>query len=134
MALSANRELNRYVDQELRTMPVKASTHIHKGALVGLNGGHARPLVAGDSFAGVAYDEVDNSGGSDGERMVRVYTQGDFEHALASASRANNLTAIYASDDEMLTTSSEATSFVGYQVDVTAVNTIVLRIQVTPKP
>lgn len=134
MALSANRELNRYVDQELRTFPVKASTHIYKGALVGLDGGYARPLVAGDPFAGVAYEEMDNSTGSGGDRMIRVSTQGDFEHALASASRANNLTAIYASDDETLTTSSEATSFVGYQLDVTATNTIALRIQVTPKP
>jgi len=134
MALSANRELNRYVGEQLRTLPVKAGAHVYKGALVGLSGGYARALNAGDAFAGVAYEEIDNSGGSDGAAMIRVYTQGDFEHTLSGASRANNLAAIYASDDETITTSDAGTSFVGYQFDVTATNTIVLRIQVTPKP
>ena len=37
MALTANRELNRYVDQELRSFPVAASQHVWKGALVGVD-------------------------------------------------------------------------------------------------
>jgi len=134
MALSANRELSRYVDEQLRTLPVKAGAHVYKGALVGLNGGYARPLNAGDAFAGIAYEEIDNTDGSDGERMVRVYTQGDFEHTLTGADRADNLAPLFASDDETITTSSAGNSFVGYQLDVPSSNTVVLRIQATPTP
>src|SRR5918992_991677 len=103
MALTANRDVDRYVDQELRTLPVKGSTHIYKGAFVGLSSGYARGLVAGDGFMGIAYEDVDNTAGADGALSVRVFTLGDFEHALTSASRANNRAAVYASDDATLT-------------------------------
>lgn len=129
MALAANRELDRYVDQELRRVPVKANVHVYKGALVGLSGGYARGLVAGDAFAGVAYEEVDNTGGADGAVSVRIYTQGDFEHALGSAGRANNGAVVYASADDTLTLTSTDNSTVGRQVDVVGSGTIVLRIK-----
>ena len=74
MALSGNRNVERYVDQELRTLAVKASTHVYKGAFVGLSGGFARGLVAGDAFAGVAYEEADNTAGADGDIVVQLYT------------------------------------------------------------
>ena len=129
MALTANRELDRYVDQELRSVPVKGGTHIYKGALVGLTSGYARGLAAGDAFAGVAYEEMDNTSGADGAVSVRVYTLGDFEHALASASRANNGAAVYASDDATLTLTSSGNSLVGRQVDVPASGKIVVRLR-----
>ncbi|MHC4445638.1 MAG: hypothetical protein ACYTA5_23825, partial [Planctomycetota bacterium] len=113
---------------------VKASAHIYKGGLVGLNGRYARPLTASDPFEGVAYEEMDNSSGSDGALMVRVFTFGDFEHTLTSASRANNKSAVYASDDETLTLTASGNSFVGHQIDVPSTNKIVLRIQTTPTP
>lgn len=133
MALTANREVDRYVDQELRALPVLGATHIYKGSFVGLSGGFARPLVAGDDFAGIAYEEIDNSG-ADGDRMVRVFTCGDFEHELSSAARGNNRGAVYASDDATLTTTAAGNSFVGHQLDVPSTDKIVLRIQVTPTP
>jgi pectate lyase len=129
MALTANREVDRYVDQELRTLPVKAGTQVFKGALVGLNGGFARGLTAGDAFAGIAYAEADNSAGGDGDQAVRVFTLGDFEHALASASRANNGAEVFASDDETLTLTASGNSLVGRQVDVSSTGTIVLRLR-----
>jgi len=128
MALTANREVDRYVDQELRALPVKASTTIYKGGLIGLSSGYARELVAGDDFAGIAYEEADNSSGSDGDVVVRVFTVGDFEHALASASRANNGSQVYASNDETLTLTSTDNSLVGRQIDVPGSNKIVLRL------
>ncbi len=134
MALTANRDVDRYVDQELRTLPVKGGSHIFKGAFVGLSGGYARGLTAGDPFVGVAYEEVDNSAGSDGALSVRVFTMGDFEHALTSASRANNRSPVFASDDGTLTMTAAGNSFVGYQIDVPATNRIVLRLQATPTP
>lgn len=134
MALTANRNVDRYVDQELRSLPVKAGAHVYKGALVGLSGGFARGLVAGDAFAGIAYEEMDNSAGSDGDRMVRLFTQGDFSHTLGSAARTDNRSAVYASDDATLTLTAAGNSFVGHQIDVPSANTIVLRIQATPTP
>jgi len=134
MALSTNRDVDRYVDQELRTLPVKANTHIYKGALVGLSGGCARGLVAGDPFGGIAYEEVDNSSGSDGDKVIRLFTLGDFEHALTSASRSNNKSPVFASDDETLTLTASGNSFVGHQIDVPGTNRIVLRLQATPTP
>ncbi len=134
MALTANRDLDRYVDQELRSLPVKSGARIFKGGFVGLSGGYARALSAGDPFAGIAYEEADNSAGGDGAVMVRVFTTGDFEHALASASRTNNRAAVFASDDGTLTMTAAENSFVGHQIDVPAANRIVLRIQVVPTP
>lgn len=129
MALTGNREVDRYVDQELRTVPLKAGAHIYKGALVGLSSGYARALVAGDPFAGIAYEEADNTAGADGFVSVRVFTMGDFEHALAAASRANNGSAVYASDDATLTLTASSNSLVGRQVDVPAAGRIVLRLR-----
>jgi hypothetical protein len=134
MALTANREVSRYVDQEIRSFPVKSGVHVFKGALVGLIGGYVRPLTGGDWFVGVAYEEADNSGGTDGEVMVRISTSGDFEHALSGADRAYNRFAVYASDDNTLTYTRVGNSFVGYQMDVTSANQIVLRAQTTPTP
>src|SRR5262245_52987380 len=129
MPLTANREVDRYVDQELRTVPVKANAKIYKGALVGLTSGYARGLVAGDAFVGIAYEEMDNTGGTDGAVSVRVFTLGDFDHALGSASRANNGAAVYASDDATLTLTSSGNSLVGRQVDVPTSGKIVLRLR-----
>lgn len=129
MPLTANREVDRYVDQELRALPVKGNTRIFKGALVGLTGGLARGLVAADAFAGIAYEEADNTGGADGAVSVRVFTGGDFEHALASATRASNGSVVYASDDSTLTMTATGNSAVGNQVDVVSTGRIVLRLR-----
>jgi len=133
MALTSNREVDRYVDQELRSLPVAGSAHLYKGSFVGLSGGYARPLTAGDAFAGIAYEEVNNTG-ADGAASVRVFTLGDFELTLTGADRANNRGPLYASDDATLTTTASGNSFVGYQIDVPSTGCVVLRIQVTPTP
>src|SRR5436190_19261650 len=105
MSLSANRDLPRFVEQELRTLKVKGSTHIYKGGFVGIDraSGYARPLTVGDLFAGVAYEEGDNSSGSSGDISVRVYTQGDFQAALSGAAQTDVGKPIFASDDGTLT-------------------------------
>ncbi len=102
MALTANRELNRYVDQELRAFPVLQSAHIYKGALVGFERqtGYVRALIAGDVFAGIAYEEADNSSGTSGSTTVRLYTQGDFVLPAANVSQALAGMAVHATSDE----------------------------------
>ncbi len=133
MALTANREVNRYVDQELRTYKAAASAHIYKGALVGHSGGYARPLVAGDTFLGIAYEECDNSSGSAGDKSLRVFTIGDFEHALSGAAITNIDDPVYASADDTLTFTSTDNSFVGYCADVPASGSILLRLETLNK-
>jgi len=130
MALTANRELDRYVDQELRRYPVAGGVHVYKGALVGLSGGYARPLVAGDRFLGIAYEESDNSAGAGGASWVRVFTQGDFEHALVGAAPADVGRPVYASADDTLTLSAAGNSYVGWLVDRPAAGVVIVRLNV----
>ena len=130
MPLTANRELERYVDQELRALPVRTSTRIYKGALVGLDSttGCVRGLVAGDAFVGIAYEGVDNTKGASGAAVVKVYTSGDFEHSLASAARASNGAIVYASADDTLTMTATGNSIVGRQIDVPSSGKVIFRI------
>ncbi len=129
MALTANREVDHYIDQELRTLQVAASKHIYKGALVGVTtAGYAQPLTAGDLFVGIAYEEMDNSSGAAGDVSVRIYTLGDFGHALSGAAIANVGDPVYASDDGTLTFTSASNSYVGHAVDVPAVGEIIVRL------
>lgn len=129
MALTANREVDHYIDQELRSFQLAGGEHIYKGALVGLTAdGYARGLVAGDPFAGIAYEEIDNSDGDDGELAVRVYTLGDFGLTLFGASQADIGRPVFAGDDETLTAGGLEQSYVGVVQDVVASNEIILRL------
>lgn len=129
MPLTANRSVDHYVDQELRTLQVAAAKHIYRGGFVGLNSaGYAQPLVAGDNFVGVAYEEVDNSSGANGAMSVRVYTEGDFGHSLTGATVANIGRPVFASADNVLTFTAFGNSYVGVVQDVPAANEIILRI------
>lgn len=129
MALTANRNVDHYVDQELRTVRVKGSTHVYKGAFVGLTAaGYARGLVAGDGFAGLAYEEADNSAGADGAETVRVYTLGDFELTVTSVAQTDVGRPVFASADDTLSFAGNANSFVGIVQDYVGTNTAVVRI------
>ncbi len=129
MALTANREVDHYIDQELRSFQVAAATNIYKGALVGLtSGGYARPLTAGDAFVGVAYEATDNLTGASGEISVRVYTLGDFGLTLAGATITDLGRPVFASADDTLTFVGAGNSCVGVVQDFITTNEIVLRI------
>jgi hypothetical protein len=81
---------------------VAANTKIYAGSLVGINAtGYAAPAAdtSGYRFAGVALEQVDNSGGSDGGKHVRVRRAGVFEFDAASISQAMVGAAMYAVDD-----------------------------------
>ena len=61
MALSADREVDLFVDQELRTFKVGGGETIYKGGFVSVDASaYAAPLAAGEPFVGLAYAGVDN--------------------------------------------------------------------------
>ncbi len=132
MALTANRELNRYVDQELRSFGVAASEHIYKGALVGIErtSGFVRALVGGDAFAGIAYEEIDNSNGQDGDLSVRLYTQGDFIVTVNGALQSYAGIPVYAvNDDAMTAIPTNGVTMAGTLVAVVGSSLGIVRIQ-----
>jgi 3D (Asp-Asp-Asp) domain-containing protein len=67
-------------DGKLISYPI-AAVKIPKGALVSINAaGYATNSTdaSGETFAGVAYETVDNSAGSAGDLSIRVETSGTF--------------------------------------------------------
>jgi len=129
MALTASRNIDRYVDQELRTLRVKASTKVYRGAIVGLtSAGLARGLVAGDPFQGLSYEEIDNSAGADSAKAVRVYTVGDFEHAVSGAAQTDVGRPVFASADDTLTFVAAGNSYVGVVQDFVSSGVGIIRI------
>lgn len=129
MALSANRDVDHYIDQELRTLQVGAAKHVFKGSFVGLSSvGYAQPLTAGDKFVGIAFEEIDNTAGANGDLSVRVYTLGDFGQALGGATVADIGRPVFASADDTLTFTGNANSYVGIVQDLVKSGEIILRI------
>lgn len=129
MTLTANRDVDHYIDQELRSFQVAAGVHVRKGGFLGLTpGGYAHPLAAGDPFVGLAFEEMDNSDGADGAVSVRAYTLGDFGHALTGATAADIGRPVFASTDDTLTFSGAGNSYVGLAEDVPSADEIILRL------
>ena len=130
MALAANREVDRFVDEQLRAYPLKAGVHLFKGAFVGRDSvsGYSRPLVAGDAFEGIAYEEVDNTDGANGDKSARVDTQGDFELPLSGAAVTDRGATGYASDDETLTLTASGNSAVGRLLQLGTSGNVVVRL------
>lgn len=134
MALSANRELDHLVDQELRTYRVAGSATIYKNAIVGLKSdGYARGLIAGDPFIGIALDTADNDSGSDGAITIRVYTLGDFIHAISGATIASVGRPVFAGADDTLSFVGHAKSYVGIMQDLDSAGVAIVRIDPTRK-
>lgn len=97
MTLTANRDVDHYVDQELRSYAVAASVHIFEGALVGLDKeGYVRSLVEGDPFVGIAYEEAE------GDCAIRLFTVGDFGFEVVGARQVNIGWPVWAKDDAVL--------------------------------
>ena len=82
--------------------PVAAAVKIYAGSLVCANaGGFAAPGAdtSGYRLAGVALEQVDNTGGADGAKSVRVRRHGIFEFEAASITQAMVGDPMYAVDD-----------------------------------
>ncbi|MFQ5805334.1 MAG: cytoplasmic protein [Phycisphaerae bacterium] len=133
MALSSNRELKFYASQELIDVPVDDDVNIYKGAFVGSNSstGYARPLVAGDDFAGVAYKQADNTvaGHTAGGIDVRLHQSIDIVHALSGVANTDIGSVVYASDDGTLTLTATNNSRIGRIVAIEGTDLVRVRCQ-----
>ncbi|MBW1991014.1 MAG: hypothetical protein JRI59_02600 [Deltaproteobacteria bacterium] len=82
--------------------PVAAATKIYAGSLVCANTqGYAVPAAdeAGLKFLGVALEQVDNTGGADGAKVVRLRRTGVFEFNADSITQAMVGDPMYIKDD-----------------------------------
>lgn len=115
--LAANSPLTHVVGEH-NSVPVIADDIVYEGAMVGEDGsGYGRPLVAADRFLGHAIDKVDNTGGSAGDKDIRILT-GKYRLEVALAGAVTDVgQPVYASDDATYTfvgaSASGAHSYVG---------------------
>ena len=113
MALSANTALT-FIRGEQSEAPVKGSTTVYEGAMLGETSGYVRGLVAGDLFRGHATEYVDNSSGSDGDLTVkRMCGRYRLEVTLSSVALTNVGDQVYASADDTLTLTPGSNTRVG---------------------
>lgn len=102
MALSADAHLDRKESGPYQVYPVAASTTIYAGGLLVVDStGYAEPLTdaVDKRYIGVAYEGVDNSSGSDGDKNVRVYGIGRFKVTATSITQAMVGQMMYGADD-----------------------------------
>lgn len=101
MALAANRQTDRK-DGAIVDRPAGVDV-IYQGGLVTLNASGyavAGQDVAGYRFGGVAYEKIDNSGGSAGDLNVRCWRTGTFSFAGTGFTLADVGKRVYVADDE----------------------------------
>lgn len=128
--LTADAEIDRYADQELREYPVVAADVIYKGALVGIDpAGYLKPFEVGDRFVGVAYEQVDNSTGAAAAKYCKVFTIGDFEYTLTSVALTDVGKAAYATADNALSLTGHPDAYVGRIVNYVSSNTCIVRLK-----
>lgn len=115
MATLAKEAVRSFELGDVNEVGVKATTKIYEGAAVGIDAatGLARPLVAGDQFAGFAESTADNSAGNGGDVNVRLKDHGKVVVPIAGVAAANEGDPVYASDDDTFTLTATANSYIG---------------------
>lgn len=108
-------------DEYLNEVALAASTKIFAGAAVGTTSGTARPLVAGDPFAGFCTDYCDSTVSSNpaiptvGYALrVKVKSKGVAQLSVVGVTGVTNEGAtVYASDDATFTLTSTSNTAIG---------------------
>src|SRR5262245_51253553 len=127
---------------EMNDFPAVAADIIYEGSAVGLDSsGNARPLVAGDVFAGFAPKSTDNSTGSAGDKYVHVRKQGRIQLSVSGAAATDVGRPVYASDDDTFAFAGAGT-FVGRVVRYVSSGVVIVdfdtavteRIMIVPIP
>lgn len=107
-----------------------------KGTLVALDtDGYVKKAAdtASEKFVGVAFETVDNSAGSDGDKTIRVWQTGTFEFAFnGTASQADVGKAVYASDNQTVALAATLTNDVAVGFITEFVSASKVRVAITP--
>jgi len=107
---------------------VKADTRIFAHSYVGLDGVVARPLVAGDSFIGIAVRQEDNRDGAVGDKRIETEFGHGVKVKIAAATEANLGAVVYASDDNTETLTATDNTAVGALEQYLGANTFWMRV------
>ena len=108
-------------DEYLNEVPLTAATKIFAGAAVGTSSSLARPLVAGDPFAGFATEYCDSTVSTNPliptpgyATRVKVKSKGTAKLSVVGVTGVTNEGAtVYASDDNTFTLTSTSNTAIG---------------------
>ena len=99
---------------DINQVPVKGSSIIYQGAAVGgHSSGYARSIANGDKFLGFADEHIDNSGGGDGIKTVRVRKRGAILLDISGVALGDIGKSVYATDDNTFTLSDTNAVYIG---------------------
>lgn len=143
-AITENVNVDRVIDQDLREYDVLNGVHIYRGALVGLRSDSGSeylvPFAAGDEFVGIAYEEADNTDGSNGDTnftgsatkqgKCRAFIRGDFVLTLSGTTQARLKGDIYAVDSsKTVAVSGSNAAKMGFVVGLNSATEPIVRLQ-----
>lgn len=114
--------------------PMVANDIIYEGAAVGLSSGNARPLVALDVFLGFCEQNADNTGGSAGDKRVRIKKRGAVKLTVAGLSATSVLAKVYASDDDTFTLTATNNTYIGRVLEFVSTGVAVVEFDATAAP
>lgn len=102
------------VEPVFNDIPCITADIVYEGSAVGISSGYARPFVVSDEFVGFCDQKCDNSSGSNGDKNVRVRSQGIVSLAVTGASAVTHINdAVYASDDNAFTLTASGSTQIG---------------------
>ena len=115
MATLATDKQRPYELGDLNSLPMVATDIIYEGAAVGIAAasGNARPLNAGDAFAGFCIQNADNATGSAGDVRVQVKTHGEVQLPVTNVAATDIGKPVYASDDDTFVLTATGNSYIG---------------------
>jgi len=115
MATLATDKQRPYELGDLNSLPMVATDIIYEGAAVGIEAasGNARPLNAGDAFAGFCIQNADNATGSAGDVRVQVKTHGEVQLPVTNVAITDIGKPVYASDDDTFVLTATSNSYIG---------------------
>ena len=97
-------------DGALVSYPLGAGVHVHKGGLVAVAAATGLVQPASDSaglvFAGISYEDADNTLGAAGALAVRVLKTGVFTYAKTGAAQTDVGKTAFALDDATVSTAA----------------------------
>jgi hypothetical protein len=111
-------------------VPCVASDIVYEGAMLGNSSGNARPLVASDSFVGIALRRCDNSAGAAGDLNVRAKTRGSLQVAVTGVTGVGDVNStVYCSSDNDFTLTSTGNTSIGKVRRYVSGTTVIVRFE-----